>query len=705
MKRQPLSRLFASYEPFALRHGQAAKRSAKGRRRRLSFEWCESRHLLSGASITGITFDTALSSGFSAGDVPQGGVKVNLYQDNGDGIFDPNVDSLVDQQTSAAGTGVYTFSNVADGHYYIQELVPTGFVQSAGPAFYTVDVVGGAAFSPGVQVDDFSDLPFQFFINAVNSNPFTENGTSAGIIGGQRDLTVNVLGPANPISATGFVGPNIGGKNVFSINGASNGPGTEVTMLYNANGAGLGANLTANGGSEFLLDFDFLQNATNSPMDIHISLTGPSGSANLSTTVAPNTTAFGFVAPFASFSTVGSFSFTNVTSIQFSFDQNGLQDADYEISHISTTHPQSSGYNFGNFPLESCLQGFVYVDANNNGNKDLGEPPIAGVIVTLTGTNDLGQSINISTTTDSNGSYEFDNLRPGVYKLTETQPINFIDGKDTIGTPGGDTSNDMFSNINLPANFCGMNNNFGEIGLTPSFSSKRTLLNPPQPVNLVAVYDTTGGGGGGGDDTTVVPTGGEQTTTPAATTTVSTTSHTTTSSTSAPSAQPASVSNTSSTHTSTSSTPLRLTMFTSSAASHTTTSTSTNNSAPKVTSSATTANNHSTTSSKAPVVTTVKSSTPVVTTSAVTHTTNTSSSSKPATTVKTSAPKVTVTTSAKISTPSVKTSVVTNASSTATHAATQAVTTGLSQSAASGKSLVASTRSLLSALFSYKSKH
>ena len=45
----------------------------------------------------------------------------------------------------------------------------------------------------------------------------------------------------------------------------------------------------------------------------------------------------------------------------------------------------------------------------------------------------------------------------------ETQPVQFIDGKDTIGTPGGTTTNDMFSDIVLPADFDGVNNNFGEL--------------------------------------------------------------------------------------------------------------------------------------------------------------------------------------------------------------------------------------------------
>ena len=48
----------------------------------------------------------------------------------------------------------------------------------------------------------------------------------------------------------------------------------------------------------------------------------------------------------------------------------------------------------------------------------------------------------------------------------------------------------MFSNINLPAGFNGVNNNFGELGLTPPYSSKRSLLFPAPPVNLIAVYPT-----------------------------------------------------------------------------------------------------------------------------------------------------------------------------------------------------------------------
>ena len=46
----------------------------------------------------------------------------------------------------------------------------------------------------------------------------------------------------------------------------------------------------------------------------------------------------------------------------------------------------------GNQP-DSSLSGFVYVDANNNGKVDKGEPSLGGVTVVLSGTNSLGSQV------------------------------------------------------------------------------------------------------------------------------------------------------------------------------------------------------------------------------------------------------------------------------------------------------------------------
>jgi len=149
---------------------------------------------------------------------------------------------------------------------------------------------------------------------------------------------------------------------------------------------------------------------------------------------------------------------------------NGVQTA---IANSDTTDSIPVTVNSADVPhndfgevILSSLSGYVYNDINNDGIKQSGEPGVVGATVTLTGTNDKGQAVNLSMQTDVNGFYSFTGLRPGTnYKLTETQPLNFLDGKDAIGTQGGTTSNDMFSSISLCCGTNGINNNFGEIGL------------------------------------------------------------------------------------------------------------------------------------------------------------------------------------------------------------------------------------------------
>ena len=111
----------------------------------------------------------------------------------------------------------------------------------------------------------------------------------------------------------------------------------------------------------------------------------------------------------------------------------------------------------------ASLSGFVYVDANNDGLKQSNEAPIAGVTVTLTGKTSGGVNVSLTTTTNSAGLWSFAGLLAGTYTVTETQPGGYLDGKDTIGTLGGSTSNDKFSNIVLSTGVNGVNNNFGEL--------------------------------------------------------------------------------------------------------------------------------------------------------------------------------------------------------------------------------------------------
>ena len=59
--------------------------------------------------------------------------------------------------------------------------------------------------------------------------------------------------------------------------------------------------------------------------------------------------------------------------------------------------------------------------------------------VTLSGTDDLGNVVDVTVQTDVNGDYVFTDLRPSDangYTITETQPAGFLDGVDTVGSLG-----------------------------------------------------------------------------------------------------------------------------------------------------------------------------------------------------------------------------------------------------------------------------
>jgi hypothetical protein len=76
----------------------------------------------------------------------------------------------------------------------------------------------------------------------------------------------------------------------------------------------------------------------------------------------------------------------------------------------------------------------VWWGTNGNGWQDSGENGIGGCTVTL---KDANGTIVCSTTTDSNGYYNFD-CTPGSYKVCLTTPSGYqITGKD-VGSPGVD---------------------------------------------------------------------------------------------------------------------------------------------------------------------------------------------------------------------------------------------------------------------------
>jgi uncharacterized repeat protein (TIGR01451 family)/fimbrial isopeptide formation D2 family protein len=149
--------------------------------------------------------------------------------------------------------------------------------------------------------------------------------------------------------------------------------------------------------------------------------------------------------------------------------------------------------NFGEVPAAS-ISGNVYNDSNDDGIRQPEEGGFANVTVELTGTDDLGNPVTLTTTTDANGKYSFENLRPGTYVVTEpNQPAETLNGKTTAGSTGGTGSNpstttSQITGIVLKPGDESVDNNFGEIGDSPDMLVSKSSDTVKFTVNNVASY-------------------------------------------------------------------------------------------------------------------------------------------------------------------------------------------------------------------------
>jgi len=120
--------------------------------------------------------------------------------------------------------------------------------------------------------------------------------------------------------------------------------------------------------------------------------------------------------------------------------------------------------------LPAELGGTVYHDRNDNGVQDRGEEGIAGVTIRLLNadgspvTTTVGSTTTVLTAvTDLDGNYSFANLKAGEYRVQEIQPGSFNDGKDTVGSNGGQVSNDLFTKVIIREGDSAVNYDFGEL--------------------------------------------------------------------------------------------------------------------------------------------------------------------------------------------------------------------------------------------------
>ncbi len=147
-----------------------------------------------------------------------------------------------------------------------------------------------------------------------------------------------------------------------------------------------------------------------------------------------------------------------------------------------------SDVNFGE-RYDGRISGVVFEDRNNNGIQEANEPAIPGIVVRLT-----GPTARPDVVTGANGEYEFTQLQPGTYTVTEfgfdatqNQAPIYGNGQSIPGTSGATTNGTGSPVATLPSTITGIvlgstpatnnsaANNFGE--LTADLELAKTVDN------------------------------------------------------------------------------------------------------------------------------------------------------------------------------------------------------------------------------------
>ncbi len=126
-----------------------------------------------------------------------------------------------------------------------------------------------------------------------------------------------------------------------------------------------------------------------------------------------------------------------------------------------------------------AITGFVYIDANSDGQRDLTETGVPGALITLTGDTNAGANLTRTYMTLADGSYSFTELPAGVYTVTEQQPAGLEDRQDSSDFVGATVGNDVISDLSLASDETLANNNFGESGLSAQYVSIHMFLVRP----------------------------------------------------------------------------------------------------------------------------------------------------------------------------------------------------------------------------------
>jgi 5-hydroxyisourate hydrolase-like protein (transthyretin family) len=334
-------------------------------------------------ATTGMTVTEELTSGennttYDAGYVKPASLGNYTWIDaNANGIQDPGeqpISGVTVQLTGTDGAGnpvTATTTTNALGEYLFSNLLPGTYkVTFTAPSGYTTTFP-----DKGTDATD-SDA------DRTTGMTVTEVLTS-----GENNLTYDA-GYFQPASIGNYVWDDKNGNGIQDA-GETGIPGVTVTLT----------------GTD----------AQGNPVSV-TTTTDPSGAYNFPNLV-PGTYKLTFVTP-------AGYTVTAQDKGSDNLDSDVNPATNMTIMEVLTSGENNTTYDAGYFKPAS-LGNYTWIDADANGVQDAGEQPIAGVIVTLTGTDGAGNTVTATTTTDSGGQYLFSNLAPGTYKVTFTAPTGY----------------------------------------------------------------------------------------------------------------------------------------------------------------------------------------------------------------------------------------------------------------------------------------
>jgi uncharacterized surface anchored protein len=434
-----------------------------------------------GIALAGIVFQDADRNGqFGNSEKGVAGVVLTLRDKDGNLVA-----------TTTTGTdGSYIFGGLTAGNYTVTETQPAGYGSSTANVRSNVDVT-----SNGIAGQNFGEtlgsLGGKVYIDANNNGKI--DTTEQGIANVTITLTgTDIFGNAvNQTATTGADGtynftnlfsgtyvvtetqPNAftdGKDTLGTVNGILRGklgndtvtnivlPEGRTAINYN-----FGEKLTTATGKTFITGTVFFDKNNNGRQDadetgiegVTITLKDPNSTV-VGTTKTDSRGFYGFF----------DIAFdTKATSHTYTLEETQPEGFDSNSSDtIVVTLPQTGLTNQNFAEVTSSFAGQVYLDLNNNGFRDVNEPAIGGVLITLTGTETTSnKSVSLTTTTGVDGKYSFTNLRAGTYTIQETQPLGFADGQDRTGTSGGTLADDKVSSITLGTGVNATGYDFGEV--------------------------------------------------------------------------------------------------------------------------------------------------------------------------------------------------------------------------------------------------